>query len=341
MEKSLKIPEKDMAENDRHVDDHSFQIGVLEDNISDYRFLEKILLSINDQILNVCHFSAINGHDFFQLSDCDLCFVDYRLENGITGLDIMKIIKEINNDIVCIFFTGQGNEEVAAEVVRLGAHDYIIKGRQDTQKRIKTALMQAIRLIEEKRNRLEEEKLRKQAEFRNEYLAFHDYLTKLPNRALFFDRLSEAMKHADRYYSSMQLLYLDLDGFKAVNDFAGHEAGDAVLIETAKRFDQCIRQFDTLARIGGDEFAIILKDIHEKSNVLVVINKIMAQFQNLFYLKEHNFKLSVSIGVATYPDDAKQADELMRLADKALYMAKRGGKNQHAFIECDIMELIE
>lgn len=172
------------------------------------------------------------------------------------------------------------------------------------------------------------------------YLAQHDALTKLPNRNLFYDRLEQAIARASRYNELIGILYLDLDGFKRVNDTLGHDTGDALLREAAKRIKACIRDSDTVARMGGDEFTVIICNCRTPESICNVASKIIAAFESPFLLNENSCRAGVSIGISFYPGngkapdrlvrmvDATTTDQLVKIADAAMYVAKKQpGKN--------------
>ncbi len=163
------------------------------------------------------------------------------------------------------------------------------------------------------------------------FLAQHDALTRLPNRALFVDRLEQALALARRHQGVFAVLYLDLDGFKPVNDAYGHDVGDALLQEVAKRLQGCVRAADTVARMGGDEFAMILTELESRKDAGLVAGKIIAVLATPLEINGHVCKVSGSIGIACYPDDGENGDRLVSRADEAMYLAKRGGKNQYRF----------
>ncbi len=174
---------------------------------------------------------------------------------------------------------------------------------------------------------------RKMAEEKEWYNANHDLLTGLPNRRLFLDRLEQEIKHAARSGESIAVLFIDLDGFKEVNDSFGHEAGDRLLCYVAQRLKSCVREEDTVARMGGDEFTIVLTGLQETKNVGEVAKKIMGAFTAPFQLREHIVHSSCSIGVARFPQDATTAEALLRSADQAMYNAKESGRNRINFFE--------
>jgi diguanylate cyclase (GGDEF)-like protein/PAS domain S-box-containing protein len=159
-------------------------------------------------------------------------------------------------------------------------------------------------------------------------LAHHDALTELPNRNLFHDRLGQAMREARRRSGSMAVLWIDLDGFKAVNDEHGHTAGDALLRQAGQRMIGRLRDSDTLARMGGDEFAVIVPDVGYDADVLQIATTLAACLAEPFRLAHGQIQISASIGVALYPLHADTAERLVQCADMAMYDAKNAGKNR-------------
>jgi diguanylate cyclase (GGDEF)-like protein/PAS domain S-box-containing protein len=172
---------------------------------------------------------------------------------------------------------------------------------------------------------------RKQDEERLSYQANHDPLTRLPNRTLFQERLSRALTRANRSQSMVALLFIDLDFFKQVNDTLGHLAGDILLQQVAERLTACVRQGDTVARLAGDEFTVILEDLTEARDGAVVAHKILSALATPFDLQGKEARISSSIGVALYPADAGDSQGLVKLADAAMYRAKHQGRNACRF----------
>lgn len=158
-----------------------------------------------------------------------------------------------------------------------------------------------------------------------------DSLTGLPNRSLFYDRLEHELTHAQRYHEQLLLLFIDLDHFKWVNDCLGHAAGDQLLIQVGKRLGNCIRQSDTLARLGGDEFTIILPNLNKGQQAERVVRTILDELQRPFSLKDTQVDIGGSIGIALYPDDADNIDDLINRADTAMYRAKSEGRSCYQY----------
>ena len=171
----------------------------------------------------------------------------------------------------------------------------------------------------------------KLAQQRIEQLAHYDELTGLPNRSLFYDRLGQAFVKAKRSQHSIALLFMDLDGFKQVNDTLGHHIGDMLLVKVADRLRLCVRESDTCARLGGDEFTLILNDTYELEDVALVANKVIESIAVPFEIEGYTLQIGISVGIARYPDDAASRGTLLMVADKAMYAAKAAGKNTYRF----------
>ena len=172
---------------------------------------------------------------------------------------------------------------------------------------------------------------RKRQEDEARFLAYHDTLTGLPNRRLLDDRLRQAIFLAQRRDTRIALMVVDLDQFKQVNDALGHRAGDAVLREAAQRIAGCVRKADTLARHGGDEFVVVIPDVHQDGDCRVVAEKILHALEPPFRVDEREFSIGASIGVSLYPADAGDGDGVLRNADAAMYRAKQLGRNNYRF----------
>jgi diguanylate cyclase (GGDEF)-like protein/PAS domain S-box-containing protein len=173
---------------------------------------------------------------------------------------------------------------------------------------------------------------RKAAESRVQHLAHHDALTDLPNRTLMSDRMRQALAHARRDNAMLAVMFLDLDNFKPVNDTLGHEIGDQLLKEVAKRLLACVpRESDSLSRIGGDEFLILLARILSRSEASVVAERVLEAMEQPFQIGPHSLRISTSIGIAIFPFNGQEEKELIKNADTAMYRAKEGGRNGYRF----------
>ncbi|MDE2316868.1 MAG: diguanylate cyclase, partial [Xanthomonadaceae bacterium] len=168
---------------------------------------------------------------------------------------------------------------------------------------------------------------RKQDQVQLHHLALHDPLTDLPNRTLFHNRLQATLESAARAESRAALLYIDLDGFKQVNDVHGHAVGDLLLCEVAARIRGCLRERDTAARVGGDEFVVLL-DVATPGHAVEVAERIRTALARTHLLQGQMIRVSASIGVATFPQDGQDSEQLSRAADRAMYRAKKAGGNR-------------
>jgi diguanylate cyclase (GGDEF)-like protein len=163
------------------------------------------------------------------------------------------------------------------------------------------------------------------------HLAQHDTLTDLPNRILLQDRLHQAIAIASRNSTVAGVLFLDLDNFKEINDSSGHAFGDKVLQSVVNRLLTCVRASDTVSRLGGDEFVILLSEIKQPGDAGVKAGKILTAINAPFVIDSHKVHITASIGVATYPNDSKDPEDLIKKADKAMYKAKEQGRNNYRF----------
>jgi PAS domain S-box/diguanylate cyclase (GGDEF) domain len=194
---------------------------------------------------------------------------------------------------------------------------------ESLEQRVAERTSALMRVNEELQCEIEE---RKRIEERIRHMAFHDSLTALPNRILFNDRLTIALAHAQRMDEILAVLFLDLDRFKAVNDALGHTMGDQLLREVADRLKSCVREEDTVARFGGDEFTLLMVGITQVDHVTNIACKILNAFKRTWSISKHELYITASIGIAIYPNHGDSAEILLRNADAAMYCAKEQGK---------------
>ncbi len=169
----------------------------------------------------------------------------------------------------------------------------------------------------------------RQAEVALQHLATHDPLTDLPNRFLMLDRLAQLLSRAQRYGSAFAVLFMDIDRFKDVNDSYGHECGDRLLRGVAERLTGAVRKSDTVARIGGDEFVIILEATHGAQAAGIVAGHVQRALRRPLALDDHDAKVTLSIGISLFPEHGGDIDTLLRVADTAMYRAKKEGGDRH------------
>lgn len=212
-----------------------------------------------------------------------------------------------------------------------------ITEKKDAERKIQEAYKDLEHRVKERTMSLEqtnrslsrEIREREKAQQQLTYLATHDPLTSLPNRTVFTEHIEKAIKLAKRNHFYAALLFMDLDGFKTVNDTFGHEVGDKLLKAVCQRFKSLIRDVDTVARLGGDEFGVILCDLVEISGAEIVAGKLVQALQEPFLIDGKTCEVGISIGISYYPADGEETDTLLSKADDAMYEAKRGGKNTY------------
>lgn len=178
---------------------------------------------------------------------------------------------------------------------------------------------------------------RKRSQERIQHLAHHDALTDLPNRRLLTDRLDQALALGSRHWRPIAVLMLDLDGFKPVNDTYGHDVGDELLVELARRLKAVVRRSDTIARLGGDEFVILLSELQRSGDAELVASKIIAAMSEPVAVRGVEVRVSASVGIAVFPDNGQNAAALLKAADRAMYRAKAEGRNRYTLCPPDAL----
>jgi diguanylate cyclase (GGDEF)-like protein len=255
----------------------------------------------------------------------DVVISDFSMPR-FTASEALEIVHDSGHDLPFLVVSGAIGEETAVEAMKAGAHDYLMK---DNLTRLAPAIKRELREAEERRaRRIAEQNLWHQA--------YHDLLTGLPNRALFMDRMTQAIAYQRRDGKSLALLFLDLDRFKYVNDTLGHFIGDDLLRSVARRLMNSVREEDTLARLGGDEFGLLLTRVSNPQVVTEKAKKLVNALELPFVIKGKELHIGVSIGVALYPVDAAEPEALLRNADAAMYQAKSRGGNGYYFFNRDI-----
>ncbi len=262
------------------------------------------------------------------LKNLALILLDVQMP-GMDGYEVAEILREEEhtNHIPIIFITAVHRDE--SHVLKgysSGAVDYIPKPIDPDILRSKISIF--LKLWRMRASLQQEIERRVEAEEKSYHLARHDELTNLHNRRALMELFAGELNRASRTNTVLKVLMIDLDGFKAVNDNLGHEAGDVTLIEVSSRLSTVIRNYDTLARAGGDEFVILMADMHDpqifEKKIQDLIEKVSAPIE----FNNQRIQIGLSIGIAEYPRDGSEINELLSHADKAMYGAKRSGGNR-------------
>lgn len=245
----------------------------------------------------------------------DVALLDYYWGNA-SARDLLNAARVQACQTPIVVMTDEMETEVDREAIRAGAADYLIKGQIDH-----LLLERAIRYAIE----------RKQTEQHLTRLAHYDPLTDVPNRILFRDRLEHAINLAERDNTSFTLMFIDLNGFKQVNDNFGHDAGDAIIRICAERLNACLRRSDSVARMGGDEFTLLLQNIANNTDVAHIAEKVIRAVEMPADINGHEVVVGCSIGIAIYPQAGRDADTLLKHADMAMYKAKQDSNSNYRF----------
>jgi diguanylate cyclase (GGDEF)-like protein len=308
-------------ERDFMQTDGQIRLLLVDDDTTTLQFIEAQISEDLSPQYNVTHVRNLHSAlAELKSADFDIVLVDLSLPDAY-GPDVVLPIRETAPRVPVVVITGLDNEEIAIRVVRDGVQDYLIKGLLDA-----TSLNRSIRYaIERQRMMHQLEKARELEQF----LAYHDALTGLPNRKMLIDRLHQAISRARRSQNLVGLLSLDLDGFKHTNDTLGYGAGDTVLKTVAERLRKTIRESDTVARVSGDEFMLIIDNLHRDQDAVIVCEKILRTLAEPYQIHESRFYMTASIGVSIYPFDGNDEETLIKNADIAMYRAKSEQRNSY------------
>ena len=237
---------------------------------------------------------------------------------GKSGFQVMHELNAVESEGYAPVLAITAEPSYKVHALKAGARDFISKPFDVEEVLTRIRNMVEIRLLHEDA---------RSAANSLEILAQQDPLTGLGNRRLLTKRISAAMANARRTKSAMAVVYLDLDGFKAINDTSGHGVGDALLKQVARRLESVVREEDTVARVGGDEFMIALWHVANARDVAIVAAKVVEIISEPYFIEGRNLVVTTSVGVGVYPAHGEDAEVLMKSADTALYAAKRAGKN--------------
>ena len=287
---------------------------VLDDNPGDAFLVEEYLTRVEG--LRVLRAERLSDalrmlHD----QPVELIVSDLSLPDAC-GVDTVVRLRAAAPAATLVVCSGNEDEALAQQLILLGAQDVLRKRTLDEQQLVRT-----LRFARE----------RKRSEERLAQMAFYDPLTGLANRVKFEEAAAQALARARRKTSRMACMFIDLDGFKEVNDRVGHQAGDALLRDVAQRMRHVFRDYDTIARLGGDEFAILLTDIDNYADVAHIATRLCDALAEPIEVEGQALFVTASVGIAVYPDVAESVPDLIRSADEAMYDSKRAGKNRFSF----------
>ncbi len=298
------------------MDENKNTILIVDDNPKNIQFLGS-LLTEKGYTIGIAR-DGIKTLEFLEAKMPDLILLDIMMP-GMDGYEVCQKIKKQNllKNIPIIFLSAKSETEDIVKGFDLGGVDYV------TKPFVSAELLARVRLHLELKN------LRSKIE----HMANHDTLTGLPTLRLASDRLDLAISNAKRLKQKVALLFMDLDGFKQVNDTYGHEVGDVVLQTIAQRLREAIREVDTACRIGGDEFLVLISGAVNRYQVEEVCQRLIESVGKKVTLGDISSTVGVSIGIAIYPDHASNPLDLRKKADKIMYKVKESGKNNYMFAE--------
>jgi diguanylate cyclase (GGDEF)-like protein len=297
----------------------TFQVLLVEDNPGDARLVQELLREADATELNEFEVSHVAGlaeaRQQLMESGAGCVLLDLSLPDA-SRLEALMQLRAAAPDVPIVILSGLQDELLAVKAVQEGAQDYLIKGRVDGHS-IGRSITYAVE--------------RKAQEMELSHQAMHDSLTGLPNRTLFLDRLKHGVMRAKRHHTLMGVMFLDLDGFKPINDTHGHEVGDKLLVALAGRLEDGLRGSDTAARFGGDEFMILCEDVADQEDVANIAGRILDTIGEPFEIGAERLQVSASMGIAISDGREDSAEALIRNADAAMYGAKKQGNAFEVF----------
>jgi diguanylate cyclase (GGDEF)-like protein len=267
----------------------------------------------------------------------DLVISDIDVE-GMSGMELIPKLHSISPGTVVVIIGGKQDIETAIDAMRVGAFDYITKplDLRHVDAAVQRALNHRSLIREKEQYRAQLEQLLEERTAEVDFLAYYDTITQLPNRALFEDRLAQAIAMAKSSGQMLGVLFISLDQFKKVNDTLGHGPGDILLREFAERLKSCVAQTDTIARFGSDEFALLRTQIEDADDVIETIGSLSQVLKFAFELDGQELFATASVGISLFPFDGDDGQTLLKNAGAALYKAKRSGGANYQFYTADI-----
>jgi diguanylate cyclase (GGDEF)-like protein len=285
----------------------------VEDDEIDTRLVQRVLQAIPVYSVSCDHADSINtAINSLALQDYDVIILDMRLPDGF-GLELVQAVKDIAPDKPIVILTGLDDMDLTLKAVQYGAQEYLVKHELNAN-----VLLRSIRHAID----------HKQRELELAHMSEYDDLTKIPNRHSLRTRLRRAVVRCRQSNTMAALMFIDLDYFKIVNDTFGHGAGDMLLKQVAKRLHQCVRHDDTVARMSGDEFVVLLETIREREVVTAIARKILHTLSEVFVLNSNEIYITASIGIYLHDGyETVDLDKIIKYSDQAMYEVKTAGRN--------------
>lgn len=298
------------------------KILIVDDQESNIQLLESVLATANYTSVA----SVMDPHKVYELhrqNHYDLILLDLKMP-GMDGFQVLEALKEIEMDGYLSVLVVTANPDYKLRALQSGAKDFVSKPFDVTEVLARVHNLLEVRLLHQKARHYAKTQ---------EFMALHDPLTGLANRRLLVERVSHAIIHAKRNNGIMAVVYLDLDGFKEINNNLGHDGGDLVLKLVAARLVATVRQEDTVARLGGDEFVIAMPYITSGDGVALAAEKIIRALSQPYSVQGCNVNMTASAGIGLYPHNGEDVKTLLKNADIALLDAKQASKNTYRISE--------
>ena len=298
------------------------RVLVVEDSLADARLLKEAIADAGSPLTLEFVGTLTDAERAVRAGHYDCVLLDLGLPDA-HGVDNVQRIRSANRGQTVVIMTGLDSEEAALGTLQRGAQDYLVKGRYDG-----AFIVRVIRRAIERNRVLNEVDQLREYQY---YVATHDALTGLPNRQLFEDRAQGAMAQAQRDGGTLAIGYMDLDGFKPVNDTHGHAIGDALLRAVGHVLSESVRATDTVARVGGDEFLLLLTPLRTGSaeqEAEAMLRRLRDKVKGITNVEGRDVKISASVGLAFYPTQGRTLETLVICADQAMYAAKRRARDE-------------
>jgi diguanylate cyclase (GGDEF)-like protein len=303
----------------------SSRLLLIEDSLGDVKLLREMLNEGSLHKMEMTHVVSMReAEKHLAKLSTDVILLDLRLPDA-NGLGAVRWARTAAPRIPLVVLTGLDDEFMATEALQEGAQDYLIKGQIDSR-----GLLRALRHAIE-RKAIGEALIAEQV--RASHASQHDSLTGLPNRIVMNDRINHAIAQAPRHGKQVSVLFLDLDGFKHINDSLGHAIGDKLLQSVATRLVESVRASDTVSRQGGDEFVVLLSEAEAWGDAALAARRMLATVAEVHIVEGKDLHITTSIGISVYPDDGLDAETLIKNADTAMYQAKENGRQSYQFFK--------